>query len=261
MAETLKITKQGKGTPLVFLHGWGLNSGVWEPLATDLANSFEVITIDLPGFGKNAHHSVNNYSLETIAKEILQAVSYPAVYVGWSLGGLIATYIAVYFPQKTLGLVNVASSPCFREQPDWPGIKSEVLAAFHQQLAENTKKTITGFLNIQAMGSPNLRSDVKQIKSLVMQYELPSRNTLDDALVLLENVDLRDDLKKLQLPSLYILGALDSLIPRKAIPLIERLTPTSKFYILDKSSHAPFISHPQEFISALSCWLKSLPSK
>ena len=46
MTETLHITSQGQGTPLVLIHGWGLNSGVWQPLAEKLAPFFKVITVD-----------------------------------------------------------------------------------------------------------------------------------------------------------------------------------------------------------------------
>ena len=58
MAETLKISTSGQGTPLVLLHGWGLNSGIRQPTVEVLAQSYQVITVDLPGFGLNQAYSL-----------------------------------------------------------------------------------------------------------------------------------------------------------------------------------------------------------
>ena len=61
MAEKLKITSQGQGLPIVFIHGWGLNSAVWQPCLDDLKNNFEVITVDLPGYGTNYLYQPSPY--------------------------------------------------------------------------------------------------------------------------------------------------------------------------------------------------------
>ena len=76
----------------------------------------------------------------------------------------------------------------------WPGIKPKVLEGFHQQLHVDTIKTINGFLKIQAMGSPHIRHDIKQLSELVFQHELASEDTLDSSLKLLEISDYRKKL-------------------------------------------------------------------
>jgi len=258
MAETLKISSQGSGIPLVFIHGWGLNSAVWQPSIEVLKEKFEVITVDLPGFGSNVEHSLSPYTLAKVATLVQQAVAKPAVYIGWSLGGLVACEIALNFPEKVRALVTVASSPCFVERENWFGIKPDVLALFHRQLAEDTAKTINNFLKIQAMGSPHLRQDIKLLRELVMQFQIPTKATLEDSLQLLETVDHRENLIELSMPFLRMYGKLDGLVPRKAIEPINLLSPESDVVILDKASHAPFISHPEEFHQVLIAWLSPL---
>jgi len=255
MAETLQITSQGEGLTLVFIHGWGLNSGVWQPIIAQLKNQFEVITVDLPGFGLNVDHAVPEYNLPIVAKEIQQAINKPAIYIGWSLGGLIATEICLSYRDQVLGLVTIASSPCFTQQPAWLGIAPEILTLFHRQLAEDTQKTIDGFLKIQAMGSPHIRQDIKAIRNLVMQYPMASQQTLDDSLKLLETVDKREQLSLVTQPFLRMYGKLDGLVPNKVISMINGLSNQSDIYIFEKASHAPFISHLEEFLNALSSWL------
>jgi pimeloyl-[acyl-carrier protein] methyl ester esterase len=258
MAETLKISSQGSGLPLVFIHGWGLNSAVWQPSVEVLKAHFEVITVDLPGFGSNVGHSLSPYTLDEVATLIQQAVAKPAVYIGWSLGGLVASEIALKFPSQVKALVTVASSPCFVEQKNWLGIKPDILGLFHRQLAQDTAKTINNFLKIQAMGSPHLRHDIKLLRELVMQFPLPTKSTLDESLQLLETVDHREELVRISIPFLRLYGKLDGLVPRKAIEQITMLSPNSDVVIFEQASHAPFISHPAEFHQTVTSWLAPL---
>jgi pimeloyl-[acyl-carrier protein] methyl ester esterase len=258
MAETLKISSQGSGIPLVLIHGWGLNSAVWQPSVELLKDKFEVITVDLPGFGSNVEHSLSPYTLAKVAAVVQQAVAKPAIYIGWSLGGLVAGEIALKFPDDVKALVTVASSPCFVEQENWLGIKPDVLALFYRQLTEDTAKTINNFLKIQAMGSPHLRHDIKLLRELVMQFPIPIKNTLEESLQLLETVDHRENLVEISMPFLRMYGKLDGLVPRKAIEPINVLSPESDVVVLEKASHAPFISHPEEFHQALMVWLLPL---
>ena len=254
MAEKLKISKTGQGLPLVFIHGWGLNSAVWQPVAEQLAKDYQVITVDLPGFGENLEHVEFPYCIEQIATRIAESIDKPAIYVGWSLGGLVASQIALSFAEKCLALVTVASSPYFVARQDWPGIKPELLVGFHQQLSVDIEKTIKSFLKIQAMGSQNIRHDVKLLQSLILNYPTPKQQTLDESLSLLETVDFRGQLATIQQPMLRMYGRLDTLVPKQVIESIKLYT-SSDFHLFEKASHAPFISHPEEFIETLKLWL------
>lgn len=274
MADSLHFTKVAteslsntvKKTPIVFLHGWGLNSAIWQPLLDEitplLAEDFDFITVDLPGFGQNNHIDLNAYSLDNICQLISETIAQPAIYLGWSLGGLVATKMALDFNQQVLGLISVASTPLFVEQQDsltdeiiWPGIKPAILSSFHHQLSQDSAKTIKGFLKIQAMGSPHIRQDLKQITELVMAQPLPSKSTLDKSLSLLETSDFRAKLAQIQQPFLRLYGRNDSLVPKTVCPKINDLIPKSEHHVFEGASHAPFISHLPEFSHILANWL------
>ncbi len=247
--------------PLVLIHGWGLNSGVWQPLIElfnkNHNNKYQLITVDLPGFGKNSSIEIEPYSLENICHHIAQTISQPAIYLGWSLGGLVATQMSLSYPEKVRALISVASSPFFLEQSsrNWHGIKSNVLASFHQQLSQDTAKTINGFLKIQAMGSPHIRQDLKHITQLVMAYSLPSKKTLTNSLTLLSDCDLRARLSEVNKPFLRLYGHNDSLVPKAVIEQVNHLAPASDYHIFNHASHAPFISHLDDFYQTVMNWL------
>ncbi|WP_019029289.1 pimeloyl-ACP methyl ester esterase BioH [Colwellia piezophila] len=247
--------------PIILIHGWGLNSGVWQPLL-ELFNkngtrNYQFLTIDLPGYGSNSMVEIAPYTLANICQEIEQTIEQPAIYLGWSLGGLVATEMSLQYPEKVLALITVASSPYFVEQPQhsWPGIKESVLANFHQQLAQDTEKTIKGFLKIQAMGSPHIRQDLKLITQLVMAHNLPNQQTLADSLRLLSHCDLRQQLARIKQPFLRLYGHNDSLVPKVVIEQINTLAPSSEQYLFEHASHAPFISHLDDFHQVLVAWL------
>jgi len=276
MAEILHIStypelqslQSNPKIPLVLIHGWGLNSAVWQPIINNLPDEFtdvfSIITLDLPGYGINVDKELNDYSLANICQSIVNTIKQPAIYLGWSLGGLVATEMALSYPKQVLGLITVASSPRFTEESAeqaggnqllWPGIKPTVLNAFHQQLHIDTKKTISGFLKIQAMGSPHIRQDIKKITTLIFQHEMANKMTLDKSLELLENSDFRLRLQDITQPFLRLYGDADNLVPKAVIEKISQLARNSEQHIFKQASHAPFISHADDFKQILSNWL------
>lgn len=260
-AQLPRLNTQTYGTDgmhLAFIHGWGLNSGVWESIASKLEGEFRITLIDLPGFGLNQNQLPNEYSLETITEMVAQTIDEPSVVLGWSLGGLVVTQLALDYPEKVQALIKVTSSPCFIQKDGWHGIEANLLKNFHLMLSKSAEETISTFLKIQAMGSPHLRQDIKKMQTLVMSKPQPARETLDASLMLLEQVDLRAQLSQIKQPCLSIYGRLDSLVPKAAIEPIANLAPQSQQIVMEKASHAPFISHEKEFIDHLTHWLLSI---
>ncbi|WP_391527363.1 alpha/beta fold hydrolase, partial [Enterobacter bugandensis] len=80
---------------------------------------------------------------------------------------------------------------------------------------------------------------------------MPDVEVLNGGLEILKTADLREPLAGLSMPHLRIYGYLDGLVPRKVVPLLDSLWPDSESQVIAKAAHAPFISHPTEFCSAL----------
>ncbi len=234
---------------LVLLHGWGLNAEIWHCIREELASHFTLHLVDLPGFGRSRGYGA--LSLDEMAQQVLDAAPQNAVWLGWSLGGLVASQIALSRPDRVQALVTVASSPCFSAQDAWPGIKPDVLAGFQQQLSEDFQRTVERFLALQTMGTETARKDARTLKQTVLSLPMPEVEVLNGGLELLKTVDLRAPLASLTLPHLRIYGYLDGIVPRKVAPLLDELWPNSESQIVAKAAHAPFISHPAEFCSAL----------
>ena len=93
---TLSTYTIGNGQDLVLLHGWGLHSPIWKEFAPTLAQHFRVTVIDLPGYGESKYDPKTAKSLPKLAEQLLEYAPPQAIWLGWSLGGLIASYLATY---------------------------------------------------------------------------------------------------------------------------------------------------------------------
>jgi pimeloyl-[acyl-carrier protein] methyl ester esterase len=244
------------GPDLILLHGWGVNNAVFSPLKNAL-HQYRVHYVDLPGFGlsPNIDGDINQW-----AQALAQQLPKHAIWIGWSLGGLIASKVAIDYPDSVATLVTIASSPCFMARdesitmPAWPGILPAVLAQFSAQLNRDLPRTVERFLAIQAMGSDNAKADINQIKQLVLSKPLPSRLALSQGLTMLEEVDIRERLSQITQPWLRMWGKLDGLVPRKVIQQMPQAENINDI-LLNKASHAPFISHQDDFLHHLLPWI------
>ncbi len=104
------IEVTGYGPALVLIHGWAMHSGVFAPLVEQLRPHHTLYLVDLPGHGYN-HTTPTPLALPQVVHAIAAATP-PAVWLGWSLGGLFALHAAATLPQVR-GLIMLAATPCF----------------------------------------------------------------------------------------------------------------------------------------------------
>jgi pimeloyl-ACP methyl ester carboxylesterase len=104
----ISFTSRGNGHPVVLLHGFPLNSKIWDDFAVGLSKTFQVFTPDLPGFGQSpplkAGFSINDVATEILAWLEKQTIKRPVV-VGHSLGGYVALAMANQRAELLQGLV------------------------------------------------------------------------------------------------------------------------------------------------------------
>ncbi|MBA2648964.1 MAG: alpha/beta fold hydrolase [Legionella sp.] len=233
---TIHLTKYGQGSPLVLLHGWGFDSQVWLPLVPTLELHYELILVDLPGFGQSS--MMDWFFFKNVLLKQLPATF---ALLGWSLGGLYALRLALEHPERIAFLLTVCSSPCFVENRPWPGVPGQVLKNFQQKLLINPEATLKEFLELQTKYTPGYTAP----------KSMPSLAGLESGLNNLASWDLRAALSNLHLPACFLFGIFDALAPAKVIPCMKESHPQFNYFLFKNSAHMPFLSQKELFIEII----------
>ncbi|RUR16133.1 alpha/beta fold hydrolase [Legionella septentrionalis] len=234
---SLSLSIHGKGYPLVLFHGWGFDNSIWHPLIPMLERQYQLFLIDLPGFGGSADMEWPAFKANLLAK-----LPSSFAIAGWSMGGLYATRLAVEKPERVTHLLNIASSPRFVKEAGWPGITREVFATFYENLLNAPQVVLKQFIRLQLQG---------QHCPSVQIGKLPAAKALRAGLELLIHCDLRAELQQLKMPVGYLFGRLDAITSYKTMDHMQERYPQFSYILFPKAAHAPFLSHPKLFISAL----------
>ncbi|PCJ16324.1 MAG: pimeloyl-[acyl-carrier protein] methyl ester esterase [Gammaproteobacteria bacterium] len=237
---------------LVLLHGWGMNSLVWDDVMPSLLNRFRVTVIDFPGLGRSPVPG-GDYDLSYLIKHVLSVAPDKAVWMGWSLGGLVATQIALLHPRRVQGLINVCSSPSFVARENWLAAMPEaILEGFIAIFEEDYEGTLARFLALQAKGSVTIKSDIRRLKDMVYFHGLPARQALRGGLKILRDCDFRAQVSTITCPVAYILGSNDNLVPATVAESLADSHPSAQVSIIDGASHLPFLQCPEAFLDAFN---------
>ncbi len=246
----MHIETVGSGPDLVMIHGWAMHSGMFAPLTRKLHKHFRLHLVDLPGHGKSRGCTVP-CDPKACANDLLERLP-PALWLGWSLGGLVSLHAALARPDRVRALIQVAATPSFVAREDWPhGMPKETLAEFAAGLDRHYRTTILRFLALEALGSKHAESELRELKAHVFERGDPEPAALEQGLLALEQTDLRGKLVDLRMPSLWIAGRRDRLVPAAAMRWAAGRNPRSRCLQLP-SGHAPFIGHAAQIDEAIS---------
>ncbi|PKM06463.1 MAG: pimeloyl-[acyl-carrier protein] methyl ester esterase [Gammaproteobacteria bacterium HGW-Gammaproteobacteria-4] len=246
------------GPDLVLIHGWAMHAGIFAPLLDALAGCYRLHLVDLPGHGRSRDdHS--RLELAAIGDAIAARVP-NAIWLGWSLGGLVALSAAVRLPQAVRGLVMLCASPRFVEASDWPhGVALRVFSDFERGLRHDYRATIDRFLALEAHGSDHMRDALRVLREQVFAHGEPQPQALNDGLHLLEHSDLRAALPSLNVPSLWLAGRRDRLVAWQAMRDAAARCRDAHCHCIAGAGHAPFLAYAAEVASAIETFTDRLP--
>ncbi|QDH71493.1 pimeloyl-ACP methyl ester esterase BioH [Marilutibacter alkalisoli] len=254
----MHIETRGSGPSLALIHGWAMHGGLFAPLVERLADRHTLHLVDLPGHG-HARDSDAPLAPEALASELVGAIP-DAVWLGWSLGGQFALRAALDHPETVRGVVMVASSPRFVAGDNWPhGVGPNLFRDFGDALRRDFRGTLEGFLALEALGSASAQEELRDLKAHAFERGEPAERTLHEGLALLDRLDLRDELPRLQVPSLWISGRRDRLVPAGAMPAAAALAPDARSVVIGNAGHAPFLGAADEVAREIDSFMHALP--
>jgi malonyl-CoA O-methyltransferase len=227
----------------VLIHGWGVSSIIWSQWQSFIQQYCNVTVIDLPGYGSS---ELTEYSdLDSLIECCIQLLPKNAVYIGYSLGGMLALKMAARNPERVQAVVTLASNPRFVADNQWPqAMPSKTFDAFRSGVKNNAQKTLSRFMALQINGAKQEKALLKDLRRL-SDEKIPCAETLCQSLDLLARMDCRALLAELNVPSLHVFGENDQLVP---VSVAENYPQQSSLEIevIKGAPHALFFSHPQQ---------------
>jgi len=175
-----------------------------------------------------------------------------AVWLGWSIAGMLVTQLAYQFPERVERLVLLAANLKFPVSDDWPhAVNMNILQRFHDDLVSDYQRTLQRFLALQVSGSDSARETLRQLRELMSDDLPPEQMTLDAGLAYLRDTDLREEATGLSQDVLWLAGERDTLVPVAAEKSIQALIPNLTTRVFQGAGHAPFLSHSDAFIKVM----------
>ena len=221
---------------LVILHGWNDNIKNWQAAAEALAKNYDVVALDLPGFGGSdmppSAWRLDNY-VAFVAK-FLQKINFkPFAIIGQGNGGAIAIR----------GLANGALKAERLVLLDSAGIRSEYRGR------QNIWQFVTRTGRILSRPLPkNLKKQLRQKMYFKIGGSNPVSQRLQETFKQLVTDDVQGDAARLDLPTLLIYGEDDLSTPPAYGRILHNLIKGSQLEILPGVGHFPHLDKPSEVL-------------
>lgn len=241
--------------PLFALHGWALNAAVFGGLHRAFAPR-EVLAPDLPGHGSRRSEALGQ-DPAALVERLLEIAPARAVWLGWSLGGLLALEASRCAPDRVTGLVLVAGTASFLARPTWSeGMEGARLEAMRAELARDIGATVESFLALQVLNSSAGRATLRGLRAALAERGHAGPPALADGLALLAALDFSTTAGDIPAPALVVAGGRDRIVHPEASRELAARLPAGRFALIERAGHAPFLSHPERFHALVADFLR-----
>ncbi|WP_158972508.1 pyrimidine utilization protein D [Paraglaciecola sp. L3A3] len=242
---------------LVLSSGLGGSAHFWQPQLPALESDYRVIVYDQNGTGRSPATLPEDYSIESMADELLDLLDYLQItachFVGHALGGLVGLQIALQRPRllQRLVLINAWSSPnphtlrCFRVR---------------KSLLDNSPPEM--YLQAQALFlyPPDwIMDNVERLEQEErhMLQAFPDKHNLLARIQALSQFDIEADLAKITTATLIIANKDDMLVPWQRSEVLARYLVNSELAVFDYGAHACTVTTPSVINDRLLTYLAS----
>lgn len=251
----IEYTDQGRGLPVVLLHGFANGRTLWQPQLDALAGRYRLIVPDLRGFGGSSATDGRAVSMDEYADDIAMLLDHLglacAVVGGISLGGYVALAFALRHPQRLRGLV-LADTRAGADPPDWAAMREDMVRTVQARGAEAV---------VESYGDRPFRPDCpeaikEQVRSAIRRQ--PTAGLVSGTRGMAQRPDRSPLLGSIHVPTLVIHGTEDQYVPVAEAEAMHRAIAGSRYACLAGAGHLSNVDSAQAFNAALDEFLRPL---
>ena len=252
----LHVTDLGEGRPVVLIPGWPLSDEMYEYQYNDLINNhFRVIGITLRGFGKSDKpYGAYDYDVHALdIKRVLDQLDIKdATLCGFSMGGAIAVcYVSLYGSMRVSKLVLAgAAAPIWTQREDFPfNIPKSAVDELIALNNTDRPKLLSNFAKIFSSTETSLNEGIGNWLNAINLSA--SSYATGKCLMALRDTDLRNDLKKIKIPTLILHGKHDKICSFDLAEQMKAGIPDSRLVPFEHSGQSMFLEETQKFNTEL----------
>jgi len=255
----------GEGPPLVLVHGL---SGAWQNWLETIphfAHSHRVVALDLPGFGASPMPpwEISMPAYGRFLRDFCERLGIERCsLVGNSMGGFIATELAINEPERVdeLVLVSAAGITWARARQEPARMiarlgRAAAPIAFRYSMAGIRRPRLRRGAFQQVFHDPNAIRPELLFETTVPALQSPG---YADALITLWGYDIRDRLSEIEVPTLVVWGRNDRVVPvPAAFSYQRRIGDNADLVIFDECGHVPQMERPVRFNRVVEDFLRT----
>jgi len=253
---------QGKGPPMVFVHGFGCDQHMWRLLAPHFAETHQCILLDLVGSGNSDHKAYDRQKYATLqghaddlCEVLAEVTTAPAICVGHSVSAMIGMLANVKCPDAFAAQVMVGPSPCYVNDADYFGgfELSDI-----DSLLETLESNYLGWSSNMApaiMGAPDQPELAVELTNSFCRTDPEIAKHFARVTFL---SDHRADLPRLQAPTLVLQCSEDLIAPLAVGDYLKRTIPDCTLRVIENVGHCPHLSAPSASVQAIEEFLARL---
>ena len=234
---------EGKGHPLFLIHGIGAARDAWRFMIPKLSEHFTVISYDLRGHGISPKSSyefdLNDLVLDL--EHLRERLGFEkAIFVGHSLGGMIAPAYALKYPDhvEALGLLSTAAG---RTTED----REKVLAVINTMKDQSISKILPTLID-RWFTDKFIKSSSDIIERRIQQVIKTDPVVFMNVFNIYANTEMSPWLHKIKAPTLVLTGENDGACNPRLNKHIANQMPNSKLIILSKYKHSLLLEAPEK---------------
>lgn len=241
--------------PWVLLPGWGMTATMMQPLAAALA-PHRVICLDWPRDAGLWQQAVDGNPAPLLVT-LLEACPEPAIWLGWSLGGLLLGRLlqAPALSSPVRAAVSLGMGPSFVQQPPcMTGLPPAELRSFNRAFRRNASEAWAHFVQWQLQGDGATATDLNGLQQQACgpdAFELP---VLQAGLVLLQQLNNPTLLQASPCPLLFLRGENDPLCPAWGSLPEQAIHAQLTWQELPDAGHLPWLHKAAETAALLQAW-------
>ncbi len=239
----IRVKDEGQGSVMVLLHGYLESLEIWGDFATQLAQRYRVISIDIPGHGQSGVIAPA-HPMSLMAEAVDAVLQHLGVgrcmLVGHSMGGYVSlAYLAAY-PARLAGICLFHSSPFADDD------KKKVSRGKEIRLVEAGKLMLICNASIpNGFAEENRQRMANQVE---FAKQIARQTTSEGAIAILEGMRTRPDREELlrqnTLPVLFIVGKEDEYVSFDELYPVALAFPHTAVKVLEHSGHSGYIEEP-----------------